>query len=176
MLILADIKLTDNGSIFGMLGDRKIWIYDDWIATKDHSILWNEFIDMRDCSSDPNKLKHWTLTSPTKYFAIRVDGVFVGYVQAKKLDTYDQFEIGYNVIPRFWGKGYATQAVKLLKRLVYKLGAHRIYLRIDPDNEASRRVAEKCGFKYEGTFHHSCKIRGRWRDENIYADYKGRIK
>ena len=60
-------------------------------------------------------------------------------------------EIGYNIAPEQWGKGYATQAAAALvawcfeSRSLRKLTAH--YL---PHNPASGRVLAKLGFRQEG--------------------------
>jgi RimJ/RimL family protein N-acetyltransferase len=60
-------------------------------------------------------------------------------------------EIGYWVAPDARGRGVATRAVTLLRDWAHEaLGAERLHMLIHPDNLASRRVAEKAGFVYEG--------------------------
>jgi len=38
-----------------------------------------------------------------------------------------------------------------------------------PDNLASRRLLERCGFQYEGVAKAYLQIGGRWRDHVLYA-------
>jgi ribosomal-protein-alanine N-acetyltransferase len=41
-----------------------------------------------------------------------------------------------------------------------------------PENEASRGVLEKCGFKYEGVAQSYLQINGRWRTHVLYANLR----
>ena len=46
---------------------------------------------------------------------------------------------------------------------------NRLRLMIDPGNVASRRVAEKCGYRREGTARGSVYHHGRIHDMDMYA-------
>ena len=60
-------------------------------------------------------------------------------------------EISYAVAPDARGFGVAAEAVDALAiALILEHGFQRIELRVAPGNTASRRVAEKAGFSYEG--------------------------
>ena len=64
-------------------------------------------------------------------------------------------EIGFALVPKFHGKGYATEAVNaVLAWADAHLPGDRTVCLINPDNVASRRVAEKCGYAVfeHGTF------------------------
>jgi RimJ/RimL family protein N-acetyltransferase len=61
-------------------------------------------------------------------------------------------EIGYGVGPDERGKGYATEALGAVARWVLtEAGIQRAWLTANTDNIASVRVAEKAGFRQEGT-------------------------
>lgn len=63
-----------------------------------------------------------------------------------------RIEIAWSTLPDVFGKGYATEAAQASIDFTFaraKLDALDCYLR--PDNTASRRVAEKVGFKYQDT-------------------------
>jgi RimJ/RimL family protein N-acetyltransferase len=63
------------------------------------------------------------------------------------------------------GKGGATEAVRLLVCYLFEnKRVNRIRLVIHPDNLASRRLAEKCGFRHEGT------ARGAWYHQGVHQD------
>jgi len=49
------------------------------------------------------------------------------------------------------------------------MGLHRIEICIRPENKASRRVAEKLGFRHEGYRERYIHIAGEWRDHEVYA-------
>jgi RimJ/RimL family protein N-acetyltransferase len=82
------------------------------------------------------------------------DDEICGHIEFfKPIEYWDAFELSYLLYDdRFAGKGYTTEAVQLL--VDYLFGAkkqNRIQLVIVPENAASRRIAEKCGFSLEGT-------------------------
>lgn len=60
-------------------------------------------------------------------------------------------ELGYFVVKESTGKGIATEAARATIRFAFEhLGVSRVELQCAADNEASIRVAERCGFHYEG--------------------------
>jgi [ribosomal protein S5]-alanine N-acetyltransferase len=83
---------------------------------------------------------------------------------------YAQAEIGYALHPDFWGRGYATEAARLLLGFGFgELGLHRIYATCDPRNEASARVLRKLGMTYEGRLRESVRLRDGWRDSELFS-------
>lgn len=61
-------------------------------------------------------------------------------------------EVGYVINPSYWGKGYASEALlRVLDFGFMKLNLHRMQARYMDGNNASRRVMDKCGMRYEGT-------------------------
>ncbi|MBQ0079163.1 MAG: GNAT family N-acetyltransferase [Eubacterium sp.] len=65
-------------------------------------------------------------------------------------------ELGYSLSADYWGRGLTTEAVILVTEYAFTtLGVDTVTMRISPDNTASRRVAEKAGFVYEGILRNS---------------------
>lgn len=78
--------------------------------------------------------------------------------------------IWYVLHPDCWGHGYAVEAARAMLELGFEeLGLHRIVVDADPENVASRRVAEKLGMRLEAHFVENAWIKGRWTDSVIYA-------
>jgi RimJ/RimL family protein N-acetyltransferase len=77
---------------------------------------------------------------------------FLGFVAIVDLDLdASQGEIGYVIAPSARGQGIAGRALRLVTDWALDgLGLARVELHIDPDNVASIRVAERCGFVREG--------------------------
>ena len=68
----------------------------------------------------------------------------------------------------FWGA--TTEAVTLMTEYLFTTKPiNRIRLVIHQDNAASRRIAEKCGFRHEGTARGAWYNTGRYQDVEIYA-------
>jgi RimJ/RimL family protein N-acetyltransferase len=82
-----------------------------------------------------------------------------------------EMEIGYIVFDTsVRGKGITTEAVQLMTRFLFDnkmIG--RIRLVIATGNKPSRRVAEKAGYKHEGTMRGGWFNKGQWLDGELYA-------
>jgi len=81
-----------------------------------------------------------------------------------------QGELGYMFHPDYGGKGYATEAARMMLRLGFEnAGLHRIVGRIDARNAPSARVLEHLGMRREAYFVRNEFIKGEWTDEVVYA-------
>ncbi|HZD99933.1 MAG TPA: GNAT family protein, partial [Micromonosporaceae bacterium] len=77
----------------------------------------------------------------------------------------DTAEVGFSMAPYARNHGYATAALRTLADWgIDALGLSRIVWRAQVGNEASRRVAEKAGFTYEGIARTAWKQRDEHRD------------
>ena len=92
----------------------------------------------------------------------------VGFYDYEK--KHNRAEIGYILAQPYWGKGIMTEAIKAVLDYGFnEMRLNRIQALIDPRNEASKRVAEKHGFKYEGTFR---DYEREYIDLNMYSVLK----
>jgi RimJ/RimL family protein N-acetyltransferase len=81
-----------------------------------------------------------------------------------------QGEVGYIFHPDHGGKGYATEAARVMLRLGFEeLRLHRIVGRIDARNSASGRVLERLDMRREAHLLHAERVKGEWTDEIVYA-------
>ena len=84
--------------------------------------------------------------------------------------------VGYWLAPGARGRGVATHAVRQLARWAFaELGLARLELTCGPDNEASQRVAERCGFVREGLFRSHVPFKAGRRDTVIYSLLPGEL-
>ncbi|RKT04992.1 RimJ/RimL family protein N-acetyltransferase [Streptomyces sp. 3211.6] len=75
------------------------------------------------------------------------------------------YEIGYWTTKEHRGRGYMTEAVDGVARWLFtEVGAGRLEWRAAVGNAPSRAVAEKAGFRVEGTLRAALDIRGTLRD------------
>jgi RimJ/RimL family protein N-acetyltransferase len=84
--------------------------------------------------------------------AQRETGEFLGQVGLFPVEGKGpEVEVAYELAPRAWGRGYATEAARALIDYGFaELGLERVVALILPDNARSRRVAEKCAMTLEG--------------------------
>ncbi len=82
----------------------------------------------------------------------RKDGVHVGDLSFKGLHDDGSVEIGYGIDEACRGFGYAAEAVAAaVAWALAQPGVRRVEAETEPDNKASQRVLEKCGFLPVGT-------------------------
>jgi [ribosomal protein S5]-alanine N-acetyltransferase len=105
-------------------------------------------------------------------FVLTVRGRVAGQVTVGGI-TYGAYRgahIGYWIDESLAGHGYTTKAVALAADYCFSaLHLHRLEINIRPENERSRRVAEKCGFVEEGLRSRYLHIDGAWRDHICYV-------
>ncbi|WP_257351601.1 GNAT family N-acetyltransferase [Pseudalkalibacillus decolorationis] len=78
--------------------------------------------------------------------------------------------IGYFLDKKHNGKGYMTEAVKLVVLYGFEtLKLHRIEAGVMPHNIGSIRVLEKAGFEKEGIARKNVNINGKWEDHQVLA-------
>jgi ribosomal-protein-alanine N-acetyltransferase len=100
------------------------------------------------------------------------DDRIAGHIEFfKPVGYWDAWELSYQLYDdAHAGKGYVTEAVQLM--VDYLFGAkkpNRIQLVIVPENQASRRIAEKCGFTLEGMVRGAFFNEGRNQDVLLYS-------
>ena len=79
--------------------------------------------------------------------AIRVAGVFAGYCGLTiGHASFDEPEIAYELLQRFHGRGYATEAAQAIVAAAGQTGRQRLWASVRPWNAASFRVLAKVGF------------------------------
>ena len=68
-------------------------------------------------------------------------------------------EVGYWVARPYWNRGIATEALKLLIDYCFRQrGFRTLWADYFPDNQASGRVMQKCGFKDTGQLNHCSRL------------------
>ncbi len=69
----------------------------------------------------------------------------------------DECEIGYWIGVPYWGQGLIPEAVVCLQRRAFaELGMKKMWCGYFDGNHKSRRVQEKCGFRYHHTDNNAC--------------------
>ncbi|MCR5789368.1 MAG: GNAT family N-acetyltransferase [Lachnospiraceae bacterium] len=93
---------------------------------------------------------------------LKEDGRAIGAIELKLnghtdlTDRDDECEMGYWIGKPFWGQGIMPEAVKEMLRHAFEdCGMQKVWIGYYEGNTKSRRVQEKCGFRYQ------------WRSENV---------
>ncbi|HEY3659213.1 MAG TPA: GNAT family protein [Steroidobacteraceae bacterium] len=79
-------------------------------------------------------------------------------------------DLGYMLGVADWGKGYATEiALALVDAAFFDLRADRIISTVDVNNQASMRVLEKIGMRWEAVFRKHRRAKNRWWDCHLFV-------
>ncbi|MFD9439397.1 GNAT family N-acetyltransferase [Streptomyces sp. NPDC060006] len=101
-------------------------------------------------------------------------GLRLGHIGVNDIDHVIRVaRVGYWVLPDARGRQVASRALTLASRWAFEeLGLHRLELGHALGHEASCRVAERCGYPYEGTLRGAMFEAGRqdaFRDVHLHA-------
>lgn len=140
------------------------WI-DKFKNQEDTLPFFEDFINNDDI---PNK-------NNTYAFAVlsRQDDAFIGFADIQ-LHSQNSFggcgEIGYFLLPEFWGKGYATELANALMEVGFtKLNLHKLCARCNSNNIKSEGIMKKIGMTKEGELRQVRFKNGVWDDEKHYG-------
>lgn len=104
-------------------------------------------------------------------------GRVLGSIGVRWNEPRDVAEVGYWLRAGARGRGITTRALVLVTRFALAQGAARVQLRAATGNVASRRVAEKAGFRLDGILrsaHHNARL-GRRVDWAMYSLLPGEL-
>lgn len=101
------------------------------------------------------------------------------YFEQQDPKEFMTWEIGYVFNPKYYGKGYATEACKRIIQYSFEeCDAHRIIAMCNPENIPSWKVMERLNMRREGHlkkqafFKVSSKGKPLWHDSYLYAILK----
>ena len=100
----------------------------------------------------------------------KTDKVLVGAISLMNIAQDHQAELGYWVGVPYWGKGFCTEAGKLVTDYAFSyLGLVRLHAGHLARNPSSGRVLQKIGFIHEGSRTGHVKKWGRLEDVEVYG-------
>ena len=144
-LVLRPWKETDAVSLYEYAKDPLIGPIAGWPV---HTSVENSRQIIRDILSAGET---YAVTIKNNNAAIGSIGLLIGDRSNLKIAT-DEGEIGYWIGHPFWGRGFIPEAVReLLRHAFSDLKLATIWCGYFDGNEKSKRVQEKCGFR----FHHT---------------------
>ena len=169
-LTLRKMSVSDSGDMYDYARRASVTKY----------LLWNEHeseqqtYDFLSYVSDEYRRGNyfdWAVT-------LTESGKMVGTCGYTSFDfEHDRVEIGYVINPDFWGQGIATEAVSALTEFAFKeLNANRAEIHFIEGNNASLRVAEKCGMTFEGYLKQYMLIKGEYKNIGFAAVTKDRFE
>jgi RimJ/RimL family protein N-acetyltransferase len=169
-LLLRDFTLADVEALAACRRDERYWRYYDSVQDIESSA--REHVEL---------FVGWQDTSPRTHFQLAIvlkqDETLIGDCGLRRRPQVEyggasdvEADIGYELDPRFWGQGYATEAVKALLQYGFDaLKLHRVWAFCLAENEPSWRLMERIGMRREGVLRQNVRLRRRWVDTFVYG-------
>jgi ribosomal-protein-alanine N-acetyltransferase len=159
-IALRFYKASDAEPVFKMVTDRRFKYLPIKVKTVRAEKAW-----IKSHALKRKNNREWN-------YAVWGHGEILGGI-GLKIDQHRPYigELGYWVSADHWGRGIATQSVKLAEQIGFgKLKLRRLEILMQPANKASEKVAIKGGYKKEGRLKKKVKGRdGRFYDVYLYA-------
>ena len=163
-LILREYTEDDTPAVLAYQRDPRYLRYYPWEqrTLEDTQRFVRTFID-------------WQSESPRRRFQLAVllreSGALIGSCGVRrKPDDDTEADIGFELSPEQWGRGYATEAATAMMDFAFgELGLRRLSSWCIAENAASARVLEKIGMSLEGRLIAAERFKGRDWDTLLFG-------
>ncbi|WP_461451726.1 GNAT family N-acetyltransferase [Mucilaginibacter sp.] len=158
-LLIREVMPEDIDGMFEMDSDPEVHKYlgNQPLKSKKESAAMNEFIRRQYIDFG---IGRWAMIE-------KATGNFMGWTGFKFINEpinghTNYYDLGYRMIPKYWGRGYATEAAKACLEYNHRhLNLSPVYAITHDSNSGSKNVLVKSGFIPTETFmHHG--ILHRW--------------
>ena len=163
-ILLRGIKESDLGFIYKLSIQFPVYQYEEDTSPTEEQVN-NKYLNRI------MKMSH----DKGKYFALLITrsngnkplGEIHFHLDNEKTRCW---ELGYSLHPDYWGKGYATESVRLaIEHMFENLDAHKILGCCNGKNIRSAKCMERSGMVLEGRLRKARLLRGEWCDELVYS-------
>ena len=151
-LILRELRLTDLEGMFALDSDPKV-----------HRFLGNKPVKTKAESQKilENIINQYKERGIGRFATIeKSSGDFIGWSGIRLNTEYNMngftkyYDVGYRLIPKYWGKGYATESGKAAVNYAFDvLKFPELYATTEINNQASHNALLKIGLRYVEDFY-----------------------
>lgn len=163
-LVLREFEEEDWSAVLAYQSDPLYLRYYPWMHRTEPDV--REFVQMFLAQREEEPRTKFQLA-----VTLASDGQLIGNagVRMKTLDAREG-DIGYELDPRYWGYGYATEAANAILAFGFReLKLHRVWAWCIAENTASAHVLEKIGMRQEGRLRENEWMKDHWWDTLEYA-------
>ena len=148
-LILRQLVNTDDNEIFALRSDDNVNRYLDRDPSK----------SIEDAKSFIQTITENVKKNDSIYWAISLSGKLIGTICLFSMDIEkDRAEIGYELIPKFQGKGFMQESISIVIKFAFdNLRIKTITAALTADNSKSVIILERNNFKLDRNFTYASK-------------------
>jgi len=103
---------------------------------------------------------------------LKESDVIIGVINVNNIvkGSFRNASLGYYVGSKYFGNGYMEEGLILVTEYAFKiLSLHRLEANVQPDNQKSKDLVKRCGFRKEGMSEAFLFIDGEWKDHERWA-------
>lgn len=125
--VLTDDRLAEYIKFPNLTKEEELECIKDWIK-----------------NADDSKYKKWVII-------LKSDNTPIGNISVNRIEKKHNYcNVGYVILYNYWGKGYASEALKAVSDYLLQRGYYLVECSCNELNKQSSRVMEKAGFKKDG--------------------------
>ena len=155
-LVLKKYCRKDLDGFYALKSEPLVWKYSSQLVTSSKEECETQLMNLINVyDADKYNFHALFLKDPLEYIG---EAGIISY----NADC-NRIVVGYNLLPKFWGKGYCTEIMKeLVKFSFQQLKVERIEALVCEENRASRKVLIKTGFVMEGLLRNYAYINNQY--------------
>jgi ribosomal-protein-serine acetyltransferase len=164
VLTLRHVALDDAQRLIALIDENR-----------DYLRRWMHWVDATQSVDDINGFIQRALDQTAKnqgpVCAILHCGNIIGVCGYKPIDSQNKSgELGYWLAEAFAGRGIMTACVRAMAGYAFEqFQLNRIEIHAATKNTGSRKIAERLGFRHEGTLREAEWVNDRFLDQEVYA-------
>lgn len=141
-LLLRPMTANDSEEVFrNWASDAKVAKFMRW-STHENVEVTRQWLESEEKEIESEQLYDWG-------FVLKETGELIGSGGLSWVQEKGMYELGYNIMRKYWNQGLTTEAAKEIVRFgLEELKAEKLYCCHAKENPASGRVMVKAGFQY----------------------------
>lgn len=142
-LILRPMKANDAEEVFrNWASDPEVAKFMRW-STHEDVTMTREWLQAEENEVESDEFYDWGIV-------LKETGELIGSGGLSWRADLNLYELGYNLMKKYWGQGLMTEAAeKMVEFGIKDLKQKKLYCCYAKENIASGKVMEKVGFKYQ---------------------------
>lgn len=168
-LDLVEIKQEHLEDLFKLFGDPRVTEFYNIVTLKQESEA-QKYLDWFSSRFAEKAGIRWGI-------CLKGKSNIIGTVGFNNFTRQHRANLGYDLHPQFWKKGYITEALKAVIKFGFsELNINRIEAEVMPGNTESERVLTKLGFTKEGVLRNWMYWNDKHYDMTMFSLLKAEVE
>lgn len=163
-LILKRITMNDLDFVCRIECDRQLWFFEEYIES-DEQVVREKYLQEINKTTETNRYDFIIRLATDKR------NTPLGLAQIWSYSKYRKsWEIGFALLPEYWGHGYGSEAARLLLKFAFeKLHAHKVVGMCNSNNTHSATLMKHIGMTKDAIFREELYWNNQWTDQYFFS-------